>query len=185
MSSSFLEISWLKSIFASLAFVIGFLVCGCSNTIEVQNSDKQVHPVEFTFERICANVTGTVLGEPYPDTVVELHRTENVNYSTVMQAARNGTPVAKTKVNRTKSFEFSCLDYGQYATVIPAASYNYSVGSPLPYEFDCQNYSLRIAFQGGDPTYSVGAFEILHPHLLNESKHSGPGSLYRPCPVTV
>ncbi len=50
--------------------------------------------------------------------------------------------------------------FGKYVFVIETSSFERSVGSPLPYEFDCQNFSLEIAFQGGDSQYAVGAFSI-------------------------
>jgi hypothetical protein len=44
--------------------------------------------------------------------------------------------------------------------MVPATSYNRSVGAPLPEEFESHNYSLRVAFQGGDYQFWVGAFSI-------------------------
>ena len=53
-----------------------------------------------------------------------------------------------------------CIPPGRYAFVNPTSSYYGSVGSPLPYEWTRDNFTLKIAFQGGDPSYSVGAFSI-------------------------
>jgi hypothetical protein len=77
-----------------------------------------------------------------------------------MRTIRTAQPVMQQLANESSGFEFECLSIGKYVFVIPTASYNGAVGSPLPYEFDCENVSLEIAFQGGDSTYSVGAFLI-------------------------
>jgi hypothetical protein len=70
--------------------------------------------------------------------------------------------------------------------------YNSLVGSPLPYEFNCPNVSIRIAFQGGDHQYSVGAFSIEKPRGRRSSEcKENPilcgiikGDLYRKCPLS-
>jgi hypothetical protein len=61
--------------------------------------------------------------------------------------------------------------------MIPASSYNRSVGYPLPDETCTQNLSIDIAFQGGNYLYAVGAFAVLENNqtfrcenfFLNES----------------
>jgi len=70
------------------------------------------------------------------------------------------------------------------------SSYNGFVGSPLPYEFDCPNVSIKIAFQGGDIYYAVGAFSIEKPQNRSDSGckekpflcQTTRGGFYRECP---
>jgi hypothetical protein len=138
----------------------------------------------------CIDVDGRVLGDIIPGSTVSLFRTSSVNYSTVMNTIREALPVKRTTVNESAGFKFNCLDFGKYAFVIPASSYNMSVGFPLPYEFDCPNISLEIAFQGGDSQYAVGAFSLINVSeiqgttCIDNVSPCAPvqGSLYQPCP---
>jgi hypothetical protein len=139
---------------------------------------------------MCIDVEGKVLGGIKPCSKVYLFKTSSLNYTVVMAEISNGQSVKQACVNVSKAFKFNCLYPGKYAFVIPTSSYNGSVGSPLPYEFDCVNISLKISFQGGDPDYMVGAFSIEQPGYKNISRcRINPflcikkrGSLYRRCP---
>lgn len=138
----------------------------------------------------CINVNGKVLGDIIPHSIVSLYKTPGLNYSTVMSTIRTTQPVMQELVNESAGFEFDCLSFGKYVFVIPTTSYNGAVGSPLPYEFDCQNISLGIAFQGGDSAYSVGAFSIINSSGKNHSAciensiycQNKKGGLYKKCP---
>ena len=77
-----------------------------------------------------------------------------------MGTIRKGYPIGCTYVNESQGFAFDCLPKGMYAFVIPTASYNGFVGSPLPYEFDCPNVSIKIAFQGGVFTTVAGIVKV-------------------------
>jgi hypothetical protein len=145
---------------------------------------------ENTYDRPqgdCVDVRGVVLGDIVPNSSVFLYSTSSTVYDTVMSEIKEPYQVASGAVNETKGFTFSCLFPGSYAFVIPRSSFDGSVGSPLPYEFDCQNLSLRIAFQGGNYSYAVGAFSIKNSHQLeidcieNEIACNEPGHLYRNC----
>jgi hypothetical protein len=52
---------------------------------------------------------------------------------------------------------------------MPTTSYNGSKGAPLPYEIDCADVSIKIAFQGGDSKYMVGAFSIEKPRAADHT----------------
>ncbi len=139
---------------------------------------------------VCIDVEGKVLGGIKPCSKVYLYQISSLNYSVVMAKIRDNQSVMQECVNATKAFKFSCLYPGRYALVIPATSYNGSKGAPLPYEFDCANVSIRIAFQGGDSKYKVGAFSIIQPSFENKtgckkyplSCMKNGGSLYIKCP---
>jgi hypothetical protein len=77
-----------------------------------------------------------------------------------MAEIKDGQAIMQECVNAIKAFKFNCLYPGKYASVIPTTSYNGFAGVPLPYEFDCANFSIRIAFQGRDSRYMVGKFSI-------------------------
>jgi hypothetical protein len=108
----------------------------------------------------CIAVKGIVIGDLFPGSRVYLYETSGLNFSVVMTEIRTTQPISWEIVHESRGFEFHCVSLGTYALVIPTSSYKGAVGSPLPYEFDCRNFSLRIAFQGGDPHYAVGAFSI-------------------------
>ena len=141
----------------------------------------------------CIPVEGRVLGDVHPYSVVYVYETQSLKYDDVMNSARKPYPISWALVNESGEFYFPCLIPGKYVFVIETSSFENSVGSPLPYEFDCQNISLEIAFQGGDPQYAVGAFSIINPSTLNKSLFAeGPlsclaqkGSLYKKCPQGV
>ena len=137
----------------------------------------------------CIDVQGKVLGDIIPHSIVSLYETASLNYSVVMNTIKTTRPVKQELVNQTSGFQFDCLSFGEYVFVIPTTSYSGAVGSPLPYEFACQNISLGIAFQGGDSTYSVGAFSIKNMIHENSTCIENPifcrnkkSSLYKECP---
>ncbi len=158
----------------------------------VPSSEQASTPSRIS-DGACIDVGGIVSGNIIPGSKVSLYETPSTNYSVVMNRIRTTHPMDWTTVNETEGFTFSCLPQGQYAFAIPATSYNGTVGAPLPYEFDCQDLSLRIAFQGGDYQYMVGAFTIenstrsktaqtqcsSNPLLCQDDR----GSLYRECPA--
>ena len=136
----------------------------------------------------CIDIKGSVLGDIIPGTKVLLYKTESHEFKDVMTHIRTQNPVMSETVAASKIFVFRCLNPGNYAFVIPTFFFNASIGSPLPYEFDCRNFSSRIAFQGGDRQYAVGAFSINHTagNQQNCSENLFPcirneGILYREC----
>jgi len=132
---------------------------------------------------------GIVLGDITSNLKVSLYRTSSLNFTILMSKIRTAQPVSWEIVNESGGFRFNCLSHGTYAFVIGTSSYKRSVGSPLPYEFDCQNFCLRIALQVGDPGYAVGAFSIRDPAAQNRltctrnslSCDTLRGSLYKKC----
>lgn len=135
----------------------------------------------------CINVKGRVLGDIKPNSSVFLYNTPDINFSSVMNQIRKSPFSQKQLVDKQMEFEFGCLPMGTYTFAIPTSSYNTSVGSPLPYEYDCRNHSIKIAFQGGDYQYAVGAFYITgNRESITVINQSGliekRGSLYRACP---
>ena len=108
----------------------------------------------------CIDVRGKVFGDIIPGSNISLYETSSLKFNLTMEEIRTKRAIKWSLVNESHGFMFSCISPGKYAFVIPSSSYNGSVGSPLPYEFDCRNLSLRIVFQGGDSAYAVGAFSI-------------------------
>jgi hypothetical protein len=177
-----------------LQFAIIFLIVlnpGCSILSQPIHFDFQSNAPDRDSASACIKVHGKVLGAITPNSKVFLFQTPSLNYSIVMRTVRNGYPIGCTYVNQSQGFAFDCLPTGMYAFVVPTASYNGFVGSPLPYEFDCPNVSIKIAFQGGDMHYAVGAFSIEKPQNRSDSDcNDNPflcrtirGSLYRKCPL--
>jgi len=179
-----------RAIFISIITVIA-LSQGCSNHPEGAPY-KALTPAPSTVSSsACIDVEGIVLGDITSNSKVSLYKTSSLNFTIVMSKIRTAQPVSWEIVNESGGFRFNCLSHGTYAFVIPTSSYKSSVGSPLPYEFDCRNFCLRIAFQGGDPRYAVGAFSIRDPTAQNRSTFARNslscdtlrGSLYKKCPL--
>ena len=152
-----------------IAISVILLCTGCQqHSQSVSQTYLSIAPANVSTSA-CIDVEGKVLGGIKPCSKVYLYKTSSLNYSVVMAKIRDGQTIMQGCVNATKAFKFSCLYPGKYALVIPTTSYNGSVGAPLPYEFDCANVSLRIAFQGGDSNYMVGAFSIEKLRAVNNS----------------
>jgi hypothetical protein len=189
MTALFYPSIHLEKGFKMVALLTIFLFYGCVKyTCTDLHPLTQPVPLDDT-EGACIDVDGIVFGDILSHSNVTLYRTTNLNYTVVMTTVRTQKPLKWTLVNETSGFVFRCLSVGNYVAVIPASSFNQSVGSPLPYEFDCQNFSLSIAFHGGDSDFLVGVFSILNTSVQNKTDGcSDPflctkkkGSLYRWC----
>ena len=177
-----------------LQFAIMFIILlhqGCLLLSQPNHFDFQPTAPDKDSASACINVHGKVLGVIAPNSKVFLFKSPGLNYSNAMGTIRKGYPIRYTYVNESQGFVFDCLPTGMYTFVIPRASYKGLVGSPLPNEFDCLDVSIKIAFQGGDTHYAVGAFSIEKPQSRNDSKcKDSPflcrkirGSFYRQCPL--
>ena len=178
------------AIFVLIIAVI-FFDKGCSEVDKtIQNEIKNMS-ANGSFVP-CIDVEGRVLGDIISGSKIFLYETPGLNYSVVMASITEGEPIKDSFVNESREFAFSCLSYGKYVFVIPTASYTSSVGFPLPYEFDCQNFSLSISFQGGNSEFAVGAFSIEKSSSKNTSKCTDvpllcralKGPLYKDCSLT-
>jgi hypothetical protein len=160
MSIIFCQRLSLKTTICVLILSIIIISYGCSNpSADASPKPKRSAP-SGGCSSACIDLKGSVLGDLLPNSTVSLHEISNVDSSIVMHEIRTGRPSQWTLVNESKEFQFHCLSYGKYAFVIPMSSYNGFVGLPLPYESDCRNFSLNVAFQGGDSQYAVGVFSI-------------------------
>jgi hypothetical protein len=174
-------------IFVIIASVL--LFHSCVKPPETNSYENQSTAPTNISSGACIDVEGKVLGGIIPYSTISFHEISNFNLSDVLTTIRANQPVKREHVNTTGGFKFSCLSSGKFAFVIPTTSYNGSIGSPLPYEFDCKNFSLRIAFQGGNSQYAIGAFWIKNAFAHNRSRCTenpflcqlGSRSLYRAC----
>ena len=175
-----------------ISIIIAVSTChGCSNPSQTLPNDVNKTATSNGYTGGCIPVEGRVLGDVRPYSVVYVYETQSLKYNDVMSSARKPYPISWALVNESGGFDFPCLIPGKYVFVIETSSFENSVGSPLPYEFDCQDISLEIAFQGGDPQYAVGAFSIRNPSALNKSSCTEDplsclaqkGSLYKKCPL--
>jgi len=175
-----------------ISIIIAISLCqGCANPSQTLSYDIQKTAPSDGSASACIPVEGRVLGDVQPYSVVYVYETQSLHYSDVMRSARKPWPISWALVNESAGFEFACLTPGKYVFVIKTSSFGRTIGPPLPYEFDCQNISLEIAFQGGDSHYAVGAFSIGNPSILNKSSCTEDplsclaqkGSLYKKCPL--
>ena len=125
---------------------------------------QSVKPLESAPARgcscACIDVYGRVLGDVLIGSEVNLYRVSSTEPAFVMAEIRSREPIDWAAVDAQKRFGFECLSPGAYAFMVPASSYNGSVGAPLPDQIECGNLSVEIAFQGGDGRYAVGGFSI-------------------------
>jgi len=153
-----------------ISIIIAISLCqGCANPSQTLSYDIQKTAPSDGSASACIPVEGRVLGDVQPYSVVYVYETQSLHYSDVMSSARKPWPISWALVNESAGFEFACLTPGKYVFVIKTSSFGRTIGPPLPYEFDCQNFSLEIAFQGGDSQYAVGAFSIKNSSALNKS----------------
>lgn len=165
------------------------VTCRCSNWSELAHSCVESEAPAGASSGACIDIKGEVLGDIVPNSSIYLYEISGTELMAALREIRTGKPIKTGTVNHTAGFRFGCVSPGKYAATIPTTSYNGSVGAPLPYEFDCDNLSLRIAFQGGDYHHAVGAFVLEdspaalslmcaeNPSLCKDSK----GTLYRNC----
>ena len=177
-----------------ISIIIAISLCqGCANPSQTLPRDVKKIAPSNVYTGGCIPVEGRVLGDVQPYSVVYVYETQSLQYDDVMSSARKSWAISWALVNESAGFDFPCLIPGKYVFVIETSSFGHSVGPPLPYEFDCQDISLEIAFQGGDPQYAVGAFSIGNPSVLNKSSCTEDplsclaqkGSLYKKCPLGV
>ena len=177
------------SIALFLLFIVIILFCsGCIKQPGQSRLYTKNKAPSVLFSGACIDVEGKVLGDIIPDSKVFLYETNSLNYSNIMNHIKTTQPIRSCIVNQSKGFNFNCLYPGKYAFVIHSSSYDGAVGSPLPYEFDCNNFSLRIVFQGGNYHHAVGAFSIENAPAKKECADNFSfckdykRSLYRKCP---
>jgi len=184
-----------KHIFAlqTLTFVcvvLAVLVClNCSQPLKSAVCEVQKPAPEPGYGSACMNIHGTVDGDLIPGAQVYLFQLSSLNFSVVMSEIRTVPALSWQPVSESGSFEFHCLPAGNYAFVIPMSSYDGWVGFPVPYEFDCENFSVRLDFHGGDYQYAVGAFRLIDTRIEHVEKCTAQpwicrdlmGSLYREC----
>ena len=177
-----------------ISIIIAISLCqGCSKPSQILPYDIQKTAPSDGSASACIPVEGRVLGDVQPYSVVYVYETQSLHYSDVMSSARKPWPISWALVNESAGFEFACLTPGKYVFVIKTSSFGRTIGPPLPDEFDCQNISLGIAFQGGDSQYAVGAFSIKNSSALNKSACTEDpssclaqkGGLYKKCPLDL
>jgi len=138
--------------------ILFYKCCSCESRIE--SGKARVWALWRGSSSTCIDVYGSVLGDIIPGSRVNLYQVSSTEFSVVMEEIRTGSPIEWSTVDERKRFEFMCIAQGNYAFVIPAFSYNRSVGAPLPDKTEYGSLSVDIAFQGGDWQYAVGAFSI-------------------------
>ena len=144
-----------------LSFFVWILFCKCSSSEpEIPSNNTLVSAPASVSSGACIDVHGRVLGDVLPGSAVHLYQVSSTEPAVVMHEIRSREPIDWAPVDVQKRFGFKCISPGQYAFMIPASSYNRSVGAPLPDEIRCGNLSVEVAFQGGDGEYMVGGFSV-------------------------
>jgi hypothetical protein len=189
MAKAFRQRLHTKTILTFVVVAAVLFFQSCSKPSETWNFENQsVAPANIS-SGACIDVEGKILGGIRPYSTIFLYEVSNFILSDVLATIQPSQPIKRGYVNTTAGFKFKCLSSGKFAFVIPTTSYKDSVGFPLPYEFDCKNFSLRIVFQGGNNEYAIGTFWIKNASAHNRSRCSenpflcriGSGSLYRAC----
>ena len=131
------------------------LFFGCSVT-----QMNQIQECISASECLCMNVTGSVLGKLKNDTMVTLYKSERVDYESIIEKINKGHPERVSKINADQSFSFFCLPEGRYILNIPASSYDYSFGAPIPTENNQGNLKVEAILQGGNSQIMFSIFSI-------------------------
>jgi hypothetical protein len=170
MTTFYYSVRRLKGALKSAVLFTIFLLYGCTNSYDAPLPFSPTSAPSNDAPPACIDVYGKVFGDIVPFSTVSLYQTMSVDYATVMTVVRTEKLISQTLVNETNGFSFKCLSTGKYIAVTPATLFiNQSVGSPLPYEFDCRDFSLSIAFHGGDSEFLVGVF-ILNTSTKNNTE---------------
>jgi len=144
-----------------LSFIVWILFCKCGSTEpESQSNNVPVSAPVSVSSGACIDVHGRVLGDVLPGSRVNLYRVSTTDPPLVVQEIRVREPIDWAATDAQKWFRFDCLSPGAYAFVVPASSYNGSVGAPVPDGIEFGNLSVEVAFQGGDGQYMVGGFSV-------------------------
>ena len=141
-------------------FLIGLvtvtiLLANCSMT-----HTNQIEKCISVSECPCVNVTGSVLGKIKDNTTVTLYKAEGFDYESIIWKINKGHPERVSKINANQSFSLFCLPEGRYLLNIPASSYDYSFGSPIPVESNQGNLKVEAILQGGNSQSMFSAFSI-------------------------
>jgi len=150
----------LHSIMTKSLFLVGLLAVivllfGCS-MIRMNKVDKDI----YAPESICMNVNGTVLGKLKVNTSIALYKAEGFDYESIVEKINEAHPDRTAKAGATQSFSFYCLPEGHYLLNIPASSYNFSFGSPIPSENSQGDLKVETILQGGNAQNLFSAFSV-------------------------
>jgi hypothetical protein len=160
--------------------VLAILLCSsCSRPPGPTLCRLQITAPAPGYGSACIDIHGTVAGNIIPGAQVYLFQPSNLNPSSALAEIRTSKALSWQPVNESGAFEFRCLPPGEYVFVIPTSSYKGWIGFPLPYEFDCENFSVRIVFHGGDYQYAVGAFKLIDSRIESLQKSAQSPSLCR------
>ncbi|MFZ4440300.1 MAG: hypothetical protein ACOYOS_17895 [Syntrophales bacterium] len=121
---------------------------------------NQIEECVSVSEHPCMNVTGSVLGKINDNTTVALYKAEGLDYTSIIEEITEGHPERVSKISANQSFAFFCLPEGHYLLSIPASSYNFSFGSPIPVESDQGDLKVKAILQGGNSQNMFSAFSI-------------------------
>ena len=147
--------SFLKGFFLMGLFAETILSAGCpmTHTIQIEENIS-------ASERACMNVTGIVLGKIRDNTTVALYKAEGYEYESIIGKINEGSPERVTKTNASQSFSFFSLPEGRYLLTIPASSYDFSFGSPIPAESNQGVLKVEAILQGGNSQVMFSVFSI-------------------------
>ena len=147
--------SFLKVHFLMALPVVTILLASCSIT-HTNQIVKNISDSEFA----CMNVTGIVLGKIKDNTTVALYNAEGFDYESIVEKMNKGFPERVAKTNANQSFSFLCQPAGRYLLNIPASSYDYSFGSPIPTKTNQGDLKLETILNGGNSQSMFSAFSI-------------------------
>ena len=144
-----------KSLFLVGLLAVIMLLFGCS-MIRMNQVEKDIQASEY----ICMNVNGTVLGKLKVNTTIALYKAEGFDYESIVEKINEAHPDRMSNVGANQSFSFYCLPEGPYILNIPASSYDFSFGSPIPAENNQGNLKVEAILHGGDAQNLFSAFSV-------------------------
>jgi len=107
------------------------------------------------------NVSGFHTGEIKPNSPVYRFVAPNTTFEGAMFVVDRCPPIEETRTDSAGEFSFQPFPPGKYVVFTDPGSFRKGTqGYPIVREFRSGNFSLEIAFHGGDPHHSLVAFEI-------------------------
>jgi hypothetical protein len=146
----------LKGLFLMGLLAVAILFAGCS----MPHTDQIEENISAS-EVVCMNVSGVVLGKIKGNTTVALYKAEGFDYESIIGKISKGSPEKVSTIGTNQSFSFFCLPVGRYLLNIPAASYDYSFGSPIPVESKQGDLKVEASLNGGNSQNMFSAFSIV------------------------
>jgi hypothetical protein len=107
------------------------------------------------------NISGHMTAQTRPGSTIYLFTAPNVSFAAVMYVVANCMALNKATLVDGSSFNMGPWPPGTYVLMVHGNRFaTGEQGFPVVKKFNQSNYTLKVAFMGGNPDYSVLSFSI-------------------------